>query len=119
MRNLESIELPALEKYTKLIIRLAFKSGHKWAKHAALVLKGGAVVATGFNHEWNHAEVSALQKLWPNKRRGTTVWSIRLTRTGRLAEAKPCPACDQFLRENGVKAVVYSTQDGRIERMKL
>lgn len=99
--------------------RLATKrSTHKCHRHAALVIRGGAIVATGFNHGETHAEVAALKKLWPSERRGTRVLSVRVRRSGSLGLARPCADCEQFMRENGVKAVEYSTSGG-LETMKL
>lgn len=102
----------------RIASKIAKRSTHNYAFHGAVVLRGGAIVATGYNHGWNHAEINALRSLWPSKRRGTLLWSIKLTKTGRLANAKPCADCEKFARESGVKYVYYSTPNG-IERMKL
>ena len=103
----------------KLAKRLAKKARHTFAFHAAIVQKGGAVVSTGYNHDWIHAERKALNNLWPNKRKGCTVWSIRVTAGGRLANAKPCKACELYMVENGIKAVWYSNDTGQMVRMDL
>lgn len=104
------------------ILRLAKKecarSEHHIFKHAAFVIKGGSIVSSGYNHGHTHAEYHALNKLWPNKRKNVIIWSIRLTRTGKVSNAKPCPKCEKYLRENGVKTVFYSTTDGEIKKMK-
>jgi deoxycytidylate deaminase len=92
--------------------RLAKRSTHPLFQHAALVLKGGAVLAAGYNHEGIHAEAMALNKLWPSKRRGTTVISIRLNKSGRFSSAKPCKACAALLLASGVSKVQYSDADG-------
>ena len=102
-----------------LIQRWASKSNHKQHHHVVIVERGGAVVAVGYNHDETHAEVAALGKVWPNKRKGLRIWSFRLRRDGQLGMAKPCKKCQQFLRENGVKVVYYSGPDGKMERMKL
>lgn len=88
-------------------------------KHAVVVEKGGAILSCGYNVGWNHAEKKALGKLWPDKRRGVTVWSLRVSNSGRFLMAKPCPRCEEYLRANGVKEVLYSTSDGSITRMRL
>jgi hypothetical protein len=59
----------------------------------------------------------ALKKLWPSKRQGTTVFSFRLSIEGSLAMAKPCPKCFQYLIDNGVSKVYYSTREGKIEEL--
>jgi deoxycytidylate deaminase len=100
------------------IRKLAAKSTHQH-KHAVVVERGGAILSYGYNVGWNHAEKKALGKLWPNKRKGVTVWSLRVSNSGAFMMAKPCPKCEQYLRENGVKEVLYSTNDGSIARMRL
>lgn len=99
--------------------RLFPKAKHKAHKHAVLVFRGSNVIATGFNHDEIHAEVQALKKLWPSERRGTRVVSLRMTRGGRLGMAKPCPECERFMRDHGVKLCIYSDDSGQMVRMKL
>jgi deoxycytidylate deaminase len=103
----------------KLGIRLATKARHGCYKHAAIVVRGGAIVATGVNHDEQHAEVVALKCLWPSERRGTKVYSLRLRRSGTLGMAKPCPECEAFMREAGVKLVIYTDRLGNWARMRL
>lgn len=98
---------------------IAKRSNHKWAHHAVFVFRGGALLAVGNNKDERHAEVAALNKLWWSKRKGTTVVSVRYTRSGTMAMAKPCPNCEKYLRENGVKTVYYSTDDGEMVMMRL
>lgn len=92
----------------KLLSRIAKKSP-KRERHASIVMRGGAVLAHGFNHDGRHAEVAALSKLWPSERRGTTVISFRLTPAGAEGIAFPCEKCQQFIRAAGVKKVVFSS----------
>jgi len=97
----------------------ATRSQHKYAFHSVIVQRGGATVATGYNHGEIHAEVNALGKLWPDHREGTKLWSIRVTPGGKLASAKPCNNCETYLRKYGVKLVIYSNAEGTLTRMKL
>lgn len=99
--------------------KIAKKSNHKFAHHAVFVMKGGAMLAHGHNKDTRHAEVAALNKLWPNKRRGTTIVSVRYTRSGYMASAKPCPDCEEYLREHGVKTVYYSDDNGDMQMMRM
>jgi len=103
----------------KLAKKICAKAHHKWAFHAVVVEKGGAIIAVGYNKGYMHAEVAAMSKLWPDKRKGTKIWSIRYTPGGRLGMAKPCPRCESYLRECGVKVVMYSTSEQEVERMRL
>lgn len=92
----------------------------KRMRHAASVYKGGALLAIGINDDKHHAEVNALHAVpWNVKKSGLTVISLRVTANGTLRMAKPCPACQAHMREHGVKTVLYSNQDGQIERMRL
>src|SRR5438445_6984447 len=89
-------------------------------KHAAVVFKGGAVVGYGVNDACLHAEVNALHSIdgWVDKRY-LTLLSIRITPTGVIRCARPCPACVKFMREHGVHTVLFSNEKGEIERMRL
>jgi deoxycytidylate deaminase len=104
---------------TAAVRRLVKKSNHKQHKHAVMIFRGGALVATGYNHEDIHAEQVALGKLWPDHRVGTRVVSIRLRKNGELGMAKPCPKCEVMLREAGVKSVMFSNYEGQMEKMSL
>jgi hypothetical protein len=88
-------------------IRIALQSPHPSHRHATLVFRGGALLASGFNHHERCSEYVALSKLWPSKRRGTTVLNIRITRGGTMGLAKPCPDCWSYLLANGVKKAVW------------
>lgn len=106
-----------------MFIRLALKelkkSHHSFAHHGVVVIRGGNVVAVGFNHGDIHAEVQALRKLWPSERKGTKVVSVRMTKAGKITMAKPCPSCESFLRENGIKKVYYTDPEGAFQEMRL
>lgn len=96
----------------KLAAKLAPKARHKWAHHVAIVMRGGNIIATSTNYDSTHAEVAALNNLWPSERRGTKVYSIRVSRSGQFAMAKPCPNCERYMRESGVKTVYYTDPNG-------
>lgn len=98
----------------RIALRVARKSDHKLFKHVAIVVRGGAIVAVGYNHATTHAEVAALNKLWPSERRGTRVWSMRMNRSGHFRMARPCPNCMRYLKESGVKMVYYTDRVGDI-----
>lgn len=99
----------------RLLRVLAESSPHPRYRHGAIALKGGSVVGRGYNHHGVHAEHSCLSGIWPNKRKGLTVWVGRITKAGSWADSKPCSECEAMLREAGVRKVVYSTQGGFVE----
>jgi len=108
-----------IDSILRLAKRECPKSGHKIFRHFAAVVKGGAIIAVAVNRNERHAEVNALNQLWPNKRKNSIVWSIRMTKTGKISNAKPCDECLPYLISNGVKKVYFSTTDGNIECMRL
>jgi pyrimidine deaminase RibD-like protein len=99
--------------------KLASKCRHPRYFHVALVVRGGVTLAAGWNSGWTHAEEMALDRLEPKERKNAKLWSLRFTKSGKLASAKPCPKCDRYLRESGVKTVYYSTDLGTVERLRL
>lgn len=105
--------------FPAVAMRVARRSTHREHRHAAVVERGGAYLAMEANRNHRHAEVAALRKLWPSERRGVRVWSLRWTRAGNLALAKPCAACQEAMRAAGVKAVYFSTATGEIAVLKL
>lgn len=101
------------------LIKLTTKSTHGQHFHAALVMRGGAVIASGFNHQDIHAEYHALSRLWPNERAGTVVWSIRVSSGGNLSMAKPCLKCMEYMSQARVKSIVYSDADGKLKKIRM
>lgn len=95
-------------------IKAASRSTHPQYWHSALLIRGGAVLASGWNHDGRHAEIVALGKLWPSKRVGATLVSLRVGRDGKLAMAKPCPECAKVLREAGIMKIYYSDRNGNV-----
>ncbi len=103
----------------RYLMKVVEKSRHSHFFHAALVLHGNRILSSGYNRGELHAEVMAMNRLPLEARPRSTVWSIRVTPTGKLANAKPCPECMEALRNNRVKKVVYSTAGGKLETMRI
>jgi len=99
----------------KLLRRLAEISPHPRYRHGAVALRGGAIVGKGYNHDGVHAEHSCLSGIWPNKRKGLTIWVGRITKSGEWADSKPCSECEAMLKDSGIRKVVYSTSEGFVE----
>jgi len=99
--------------------RLAAQSPQHF-KHAAIVFRGGAIIAEAHNDGKHHAEVRALQhaRIWTHAR-GLTVLSVRVTKRGLLRNARPCENCLRYMHDNGVATVLYSTDEGEIKRLRL
>lgn len=105
--------------FLELSKKIAKKSTHHQHSHASFVVVGGSIQSMGYNCGTTHAEEKALKQLWPNKRAGVTVYSFRWRKDGSLGMAKPCPKCETFMRDAGVKKVYYSDNNGVVHMMKL
>ena len=64
------------------------------------------------NREYLHAEVAALVKC---RKQVCSLVVVRMTRTGIVRMARPCPICFQAMKEAGVIKVYYSDNDGNIK----
>lgn len=64
-----------------------------------------------------HAEVSALSKarFLDIDFGKSTLYVYRELANGHKAMARPCPACMRYIREMGIKHIVYTTNDGVAE----
>jgi pyrimidine deaminase RibD-like protein len=101
-----------------LLIKTARKSTHRAFHHGTIVLKGGAVLAAGYNHGETHSEISALKRIWPNKRSGCIIINIRVTKRG-FSSSKPCDGCMAFIKANGISKVIYSDSNGQFKEMRI
>ncbi len=103
-------------------------------KHGAVALRKGKVTGEGFNNKGssalqrlyarkvgknlclhNHAEVAALNDA---NLVADTLVVVRVSRTGKLLNSKPCQICEELLKDSAVKRVYYSDGDG-IQCLKL
>jgi pyrimidine deaminase RibD-like protein len=84
-----------------------------------VITKGGAVQSVGWSSLKSdprfercsvHAEEHALRQM-RYEANGCVLYVARLLRTGHLALAKPCAACQTLIRQAGVKRVVYTISD--------
>lgn len=106
--------------FTMNIIHKNLRRSRHWQhKHVAVLTRGGAIVAIGTNHDTIHAEVAAMNQIWPNKRSGLTLWSFRMTKAGQLAMALPCSKCQEILYKNGITKIHYSDQSGQMRSIRL
>jgi deoxycytidylate deaminase len=94
------------------LMTLALRSTHKVHHHAVAVVRNGRVLGLAYNSSLEHAEIRGLKRI--KNKKGCLLWSIRLSKTGKLLLAKPCEDCESQLREWGIKAVYYSDSFGNI-----
>ena len=102
------------------IARAAAKQSEMPKQVGAVVVRGGRVLGIGFNREgsckatptaWSrHAEISACIN---TDVRGATVYVWRGHKTTDAPRmSRPCPSCHAYLTLAGVKAIVFSVNDG-------
>lgn len=102
-----------------ILRKIAAGSNHHSYFHVAVVMRGGVILAMECNQVGHHAEVRALEQLWPSDRLGVKVFSLRFTSKRQiLTSAKPCSECEAYMRRYGVKKVVYSNEDGTLSGIK-
>ena len=111
-----------MPKFISLAKKKAEKSD-QYFRHCCVVWKGGRILNWDINSAYGHAEANVIH--------GSSAWtvdeasnvyrakflSIRITRTGRLAMAKPCAKCAELLRSYKMTGW-YSTSTGTLEPWK-
>ena len=104
---------------------------HKQWRVGAVLIKSGRVLSTGVNRYRNnpsmvevsgvsyHAEEVALRRA--GNTAGATIYVARLTRSGKIGDARPCKRCQALLLEHGVSTAVWTEPSGwgkeRLSRM--
>lgn len=94
-------------------------------KHAALIIKKGFVISSGFNSQRKHAEIDAIEKLYnvymsKKRRNGSKCFNRYLRKCdmlivrGNLNCSKPCARCLDDIKRLGIKRIYYS-YDGTTE----
>ena len=106
------------------VVRHAFaaattKARHKQHRLAAIIIKGGSIIATGHNSECIHAEESAINRSSKSNIKGCTLVVLRVRRNGTLGLAKPCQDCMGRITIAGIKKVLYTDENGIMQQIKL
>lgn len=78
-------------------------------------MRGYAIKAKEAHRMFLHAEVAALVS---SPRKVYSIVVIRVSPTGEMALARPCPVCMVAIKEAKVKHIWYSTQQGQIEYIR-
>jgi tRNA(Arg) A34 adenosine deaminase TadA len=114
------------ERYLSRAAQEASASEHpRWLLGAVLV-RGGSVVAVAHNVRRNsphltqgapgtslHAEQAVINKVFyqADRAEGTTLYVVRVSKTGQRRLARPCHRCYTAVVEAGIKTVVYSLDE--------
>ena len=124
------------QRYIDLAARIAQQTEFKEYKHGAILVRAGAVINTSCNknkykawanqfrkkqhgHATIHAEIGAILGLDRSLTEGSTIYVVRVGKCGDLKNSKPCPMCEAAMQYVGIKKVVYSSEDGKIETMRI
>ena len=124
------------QRYIELAARIAQQTEFKEYKHGAILVRAGAVINTSCNknkykawanqfrkkqhgHATIHAEIGAILGLDRSLTDGSTIYVVRVGKCGDLKNSKPCPMCEAAMQYVGIKKVVYSSEDGKIETMRI
>jgi deoxycytidylate deaminase len=119
------------EKFIKLAIQISELSDHRM-RMGAVITKGNRIMGVGNNKRKSHpkqinhhtfkiaqglhAERSAIINAKRKDLSGCTIHIARLTKCGEPAMAKPCDQCMAYIKETGIKRIVYTNQEGKIEK---
>ena len=113
-----------LSKKDRSFLALAVKIAEQSScdtRHGAVIVKGGSVLAVGWNKNKNHptvfgegsilcasvhAEMDALSKVSDAK--GATMYIARLNKRGVPMMSKPCESCSEGLDRAGIRRVVHT-----------
>lgn len=100
--------------------RMGFKS-----RHGAIIFRGNSVIAARPNtrktnpklcnyteYPYVHAEQNAILAAGPGSTVGSSMLVVRIGADGNLRNSKPCPVCQQFIKDAGIKRVFFSTETG-------
>lgn len=109
----------------RMAAKTALHSQFKQHRVGAVIVKGGNILATGFNSKQpsrllgtltRHAEAAAVLMLLKEGRLGDLVGSecyvTRFTAGGKCGISKPCSHCHQLLRSVGVRNCWYTDING-------
>lgn len=123
-------------RYVELAARVAGQSDFYEYRHGAVLVRGGSVLNTSCNknkyrswgtrfrkkqygHATHHAELGCIFGLDRSITEGGTIYVVRIGRCGILRNSKPCPMCESAMAFVGIKKVVYSDAEGRIQCMRI
>lgn len=103
----------------KACVKAAHRSNHRQHHMGAALMKGGALIAVGWNTDHIHTEHAALNRAWRSGTEGCTLFVVRIRKDGSWGMAKPCQLCTERLIVAGIKKVVYSNITGELTALKL
>ena len=123
-------------RYISFAKKVAEQSDYGKFRHGAVLVKGSSIRNVSCNKHRHchfgkrfreshtgtatlHAELGAILGMDRSVTQGSTIYVVRINKEGHPRMSKPCPMCESALKHVGVKRVVYTNRDGRIENMTL
>lgn len=102
-------------------------------KHGCIAVSGGKIVAKGCNHYRTfskdglienccscHAEIDVIRKcLKQNIKSKINLYIVRVSDSGEFRNSAPCKNCVATLKQYNIKMIIYSTDEGVLEKCKL
>ena len=124
------------KRYISLAKKIAEQSDYGKFRHGAVLVRGSSVRNMACNkhrhcnfgkrfREANtgtatlHAELGAILGMDRSVTQGATVYTARVNKEGHSRMSKPCPMCENAMRHVGIRRVIYTDRNGRIESMRL
>lgn len=111
-----------IDQLRKVALNVSKQSEYRY-KIGAVIFDKNKIVSVGINklktnpqlneyfkYATVHAEVDAVLHSIQDIE-GCDIFVYRETRDGKVANAKPCPQCVQFLKKNGIKRAYWTTAD--------
>lgn len=125
-----------VKRYLEFGRKVAETSNFHDYRHGAVLVRGKSIISSSPNknsharfgrrfrkrnhgHATHHAEIGCILGLDRSVTKGSTVYVVRLSKTGEFKMSKPCEMCHEALKYVGVRKVVYTVDDQSIGSYKL
>ena len=129
---MNSVNLDRLIRYAiKRHQEMGPPPNRRFRRHFSFLLDGKRVISTGISKDHKthpvaaahgytrsiHSEVDCVLRLdKESDANGKIMFNTRVHRKDTVGMARPCPAlCQKFVRQCGIKYVIFTNQDGEIE----
>jgi deoxycytidylate deaminase len=119
-------------RWINLARKIAEQNNFPKYKMACVVVRGGRVLAIGINritpgilkhpaycNKAMHAELDAILQINRAALHNSTVYVAGVSKGKNLIKSKPCPSCQQMLREFGIHSVVWHTPEDELIRERV
>lgn len=124
-------------KFLRVAEQMAELSDYPQIKIGAVLVKRGVIVSSGHNKNkshpvqasWNrcmpypipkarlHAEIDCLLHSSEVESEGATLYIFRRITKGKYRNCEPCDACMGMIMNRKIKRIVFTTENGIVEKM--